>query len=72
MNARFKPIDRDLLKSKKEKYFSSDFLPAKTLIINKIATIKFFKNLSFGVNFKKHKMYKINTQKINGVRKIGP
>ena len=53
-----------------KKYFFSDFLLAKTLIINKIATIKFFKNLSFGVNTKQYKTYKNNTHKINGVRKI--
>ena len=41
-------------------------------IVNKIAMIKFLKYLSFGVKFKQHKMYKINTHKINGVRKIRP
>ena len=45
-----------------EKYFSGDLLLAKTL--------KFLKNLSFGINFKQHNLYKINTHKINGARKI--
>ena len=54
-----------------KKYFSGDILLAKILIVNKIAMIKFFKDLSFGVNFKKYKKHIINTHKINGVRKIG-
>ena len=53
-----------------KKYFFGDFFLAKTLMVNKIATVKFLKNLSFGVNIKKNKMYKVNTHKINGVRKI--
>ena len=48
-----------------KKYFSDDFILAKILIVNKIAILKFLKNLSCGVNFKKYKMYKNNTYKIN-------
>ena len=51
---------------------SSDFLLAKTLIVNEIAKIKLLDNLWFGVNFKQYNMYQINTHKINGVRKIRP
>ena len=54
-----------------KKYFVDDFLLSKKKV-NKIATIKFLKKLSFGVNFKKYKMDKINTLKINGGTKIGP
>ena len=53
-----------------KKYFSSDFLLVKTLIVNKIAAIKFLKNLRFVANFKQYKVYKINTHKINRVRII--
>ena len=46
-----------------KKYFFGDFLLAKTLIVNKIAKIKFLKNLLFEVNFIKYTIYKTNTHK---------
>ena len=58
------------IKTKYKNLFLRQNPTAKTLIVNKISTIKFLKNLSFGVNFKQHKMYKINTHKTNGARKI--
>ena len=55
-----------------KKYFFGDFVLVKALIVNKIAMINFLKDLSFKLNFKQNKMYKINTHKINSVRKIRP
>ena len=43
-------------------YFSGKLIPS-VKNSDKIVTIKFFQNLSFGFNFKQYKMYKINTQK---------